>query len=51
LVAGVVVLSGCRILPQEEKNLSREVAQQEAMSEDISQTGNETELSPAEALS
>ena len=51
LVVGVVVLSGCRILPQEEKNLSREVAQQEAMSGDISQTGNETELSPAEALS
>ena len=41
LVAGVVVLSGCGILPQEEKVLSG----------DISQTGNETELSPAEALS
>lgn len=41
LVAGVVVLSGCGVLPQEEKVLSG----------DISQTGNETELSPAEALS
>ena len=41
LVAGVVVLSGCRVLPQEEKVLSR----------DISQMGNETELSLAEALS
>ena len=41
LVAGVVVLSGCGVLPQEEKVLSG----------DISQTGNETELFPAEALS
>ena len=41
LITGVVVLSGCGILPQEEKVLSG----------DISQTGNETELSPAEALS
>ena len=41
LVAGVVVLSGCGVLPQEEKVLSR----------DISQMGNETELSLAEALS
>ena len=41
LVAGVVVLSGCGVLPQEEKVLSG----------DISQTGNETELSPADALS
>ena len=41
MVAGVVVLSGCGILPQEEKVLSR----------DISQMGNETELSLAEALS
>ena len=41
LVAGVVVLSGCGILPQEEKVLNG----------DISQTGNETELSPADALS
>jgi len=41
LVAGVVFLSGCGVLPQEEKVLSG----------DISQTGNETELSPAEALS
>ena len=41
MVAGVVVLSGCGVLPQEEKVLSG----------DISQTGNETELSPADALS
>ena len=41
MVAGVVVLSGCGILPQEEKVLNG----------DISQTGNETELSPADALS
>ena len=41
LVAGVVILSGCGVLPQEEKVSSR----------DISQTGNETELFPAEALS
>ena len=41
LVAGVVVLSSCGVLPQEETVLSG----------DISQTGNETELSPAEALS
>ena len=41
MVAGVVVLSGCGVLPQEEKVLS----------DHISQTGNETELSPAEALS
>ncbi len=41
MVAGVVVLSGCGVLPQEEKVLSR----------DISQMGNETELSLAEALS
>ena len=41
LITGVVVLSGCGILPQEEKVLSG----------DISQTGNETELFPAEALS
>jgi hypothetical protein len=41
LVAGVVVLSGCGVLLQEEKVLSG----------DISQMGNETELSPAEALS
>ena len=41
LVAGVVVLSGCGVLPQEEKVLSR----------DISQMGNETALSLAEALS
>ena len=41
LVVGVVILSGCGVLPQEEKVLSR----------DISQTGSETELSPADALS
>ena len=41
LVVGVAFLSGCGVLPQEEKVLSG----------DISQTGNETELSPAEALS
>ena len=41
LVAGVAFLSGCGVLPQKEKVLSG----------DISQTGNETELSPAEALS
>ena len=41
LVAGVVVLSGCGVLPQEEKVLSG----------DISQMGNETALSPVEALS
>ena len=41
MVAGVVVLSGCGVLPQEEKVLSR----------DIPQTGDEIELSPAEALS
>ena len=41
MVAGVVVLGGCGGLPQEEKVLSR----------DISQMGNETELSLAEALS
>ena len=40
LVAGVVVLSGCGVLPQEE-----------VLSGDISQTGSETKLSPAEALS
>ena len=41
MVVGVVVLSGCGVLPQEEKVLSG----------DISQAGNETELSPADALS
>ena len=41
MVVGVVVLSGCGVLPQEEAVLSG----------DSSQTGNETELSPAEALS
>ena len=51
LVVGSIVLSGCGVLPQEEKTLSGEVAQNEVLSRDISQTGNETELSPAEALS
>jgi len=41
LVAGVVVLSGCGVLPQEEAVLSG----------DVLQTGNEIELSPVEALS
>ena len=41
LVAGVVFLSGCGVLPQEEKVLNG----------DISQTGSETEFSPADALS
>ena len=41
LITGVVVLSGCGVLPQEEKVLSG----------DISQMENETELPPAEALS
>lgn len=41
LVAGVVFLSGCGVLPQKEKVLSG----------DVLQTGNETELSPEEALS
>ena len=51
LVAGVVFLSGCGVLPQEEKTLSGEVVQNEVLSGDISQTGDEIELSPAEALS
>jgi len=51
LVAGVVFLSGCGVLPQEEKTLSGEVAQNEVLSRDFSQTGNEIELSPVEALS
>ena len=41
LVAGVVFLSGCWVSPQKETVLSG----------DVLQTGNETELSPAEALS
>ena len=40
-VVGVVVLSGCGVLPQEETVLSG----------DVLQTGNETELLPVEALS
>ena len=50
-VVGVVVLSGCGVLPQEEKVLSGEVTQNEILSRNIPQTGNETELSPADALS
>ena len=41
MVVGVVVLSGCGVLPQEETVLSG----------DVLQTGNETESLPAEALS
>ena len=41
LVVGVVVLSGCGVLPQEETVLSR----------DVLQAGNETGLLPVEALS
>jgi len=39
------------VLPQEEKVSSGEVVHQNILSGDISQIGNETELSPAEALS
>ena len=46
-----MVLSACSILPQEEKTLSGEVTQNDVLSWDISQTGNEIELSPADALS
>jgi len=35
LVAGVVFLSGCGVLPQEEKVLSRELAQQESLSGEV----------------
>ena len=51
LVVGSIVLSACSILPQEERSLSWEIVQNEGLSGDISQTGNETELLPAEALS
>ena len=51
MVASVVFLSGCGVLPQEEKTLSWKVIQNEGLSWDISQIGNEIELSPAEALS
>ena len=44
LVAGVVVLSGCGVLPQEEKTLSGEVAQNEVMSGAIAQTGDTTPI-------
>ena len=40
LLAGSIVLSGCGVLPQEEKTLSGGVAQQEAMSGAITQTGD-----------
>ena len=51
MVAGVTFLSGCGVLPQEERSLSWEITQNEVLSGDISQTGNETEFSPVEALS
>jgi len=35
LVAGVVFLSGCGVLPQEEEVLSGQVIQQEVMSEEV----------------
>ena len=38
MLAGSIVLSGCGVLPQEEKTLSGGVAQQEAMSGAITQT-------------
>ena len=44
MVAGVAFLSGCRVLPQEEKTLSGGVAQQEAMSGAIAQTGDTTPI-------
>ena len=44
MVVGVVVLSGCGVLPQEEKTLSGGVAQQEAMSGAIAQTGDTTPI-------
>ena len=44
MVAGVAFLSGCGVLPQEEKNLSGGVAQQEAMSGAIAQTGDTTPI-------
>ena len=44
MVAGVVVLSGCGVLPQEEKTLSGEVAQNEVMSGAIAQTGDTTPI-------
>ena len=44
MIAGSIVLSGCGILPQEEKTLSGGVAQQEAMSGAIAQTGDTTPI-------
>ena len=51
LVVGSIVLSACSILPQEERSLNWEIAQNEGLSGDISQTGNETGGFPADALS
>ena len=44
MVAGFAFLSGCGVLPQKEKMLSGEVAQQEAMSGAIAQTGDTTPI-------
>ena len=44
LLAGSIVLSGCGVLPQEEKTLSGGVAQQEEMSGAIAQTGDTTPI-------
>ena len=44
LVAGVAFLSGCGVLPQKEKGLSGEVAQNEVMSGAIAQTGDTTPI-------
>ena len=44
MLAGSIVLSGCGVLPQEEKVLSGEVAQQEEMSGAIVQTGDTTPI-------
>ena len=44
MVAGVAFLSGCGVLPQEEKTLSGGVAQQEEMSGAIVQTGDTTPI-------
>ena len=44
MLAGSIVLSGCGVLPQEEKTLSGGVAQQEEMSGAIAQTGDTTPI-------
>ena len=44
MLAGSIVLSGCGVLPQEEKTLTGEVAQQEEMSGAIAQTGDTTPI-------